>query len=500
MRLRKLAVAALCGALVMSTVACGKNDVNETENTDTSVSVSVEGNQEPVEPEADAEPETEAEEMVQKGGRQVIVYYPNWDLSEKEAMAGGEVASIAWDYVTIINHAFFEPYPNDGTTDSTFDWRAAGKEPRTQFACVSTSPKDDFEDETPSAVNGEPRNHFNQYKIYSEQYPDVRIMLSVGGWTASGFFSEMAYTEEGRKSFIDSCVDLMKEYPFIGGIDIDWEYVAGSPDGERYPEDDIDQGCPIWGTPAEDNANFTALLKEMRDTFNREFGEGEKLITSCASGSTGWTLPCQDWLSFEPYLDYINIMTYDLAGKWDGVTGHASSENLTKGALAYFFTKGVDGSKLNIGSPMYATWFKIAGDTFPKYAVNAPIDKEAVWTGISTTITETQAWEKESVKGYSYSIVDGRYKMGEAYDNSEEGTITGWNFGFDKKGATYLYNNDPDSPYYMWYASYENPVSLQLKLDMIEKYNLAGIIVWESTQDSEGHLMINWMGEFLNEK
>ena len=28
-----------------------------------------------------------------------------------------------------------------------------------------------------------PRNHFAEYAVYSEKYPDVNIMISIGGWT-----------------------------------------------------------------------------------------------------------------------------------------------------------------------------------------------------------------------------------------------------------------------------------------------------------------------------
>lgn len=440
---------------------------------------------------------TGTEELQRK--RQVIVYYPNWYLDTKSADEGGEVGSIPWDSVTIINHAFFAPYPDDGTQESSWERKSMNLDARKAFKCVSTMPKADFEDTEKSRYNDLPRNHFSQYAEYASKYPDVKIMVSVGGWSRSGFFSEMVYTPEGRTSFISSCVDLMKEHSFISGIDIDWEYPAGSLDGQRYPENDDDEGCPIWSSPAEDNENFKLLLSEMRSTFDKEFGEGQKLITACASSSTGWTLPCQDWPSWEPYLDYINIMTYDLAGKWAKVTGHQTPENLTKSAMAYFFNQKIDKTKLNLGSPMYPLWLKVAGDEMPKYVVNVPIDVNADMTEPISDTTHTQLFEKESVTGYTYSVIDNVCVKGEDFDNSNDGENRGWNAGFDDKaGAAYLYNNDPESPYYMWYATYENPLSLQRKIDLIKHYDLAGIIVWESTQDTKEHLMIRRMYDGLN--
>lgn len=503
MRHGKMLAALLSASMIAGLCACGSsgppvNDISGVQESEVSMTTLPDEEGTSVEKEA---PTEQPEETVVLGNKQVIVYYPNWKLGTVPGDEGGEVGSIAWESVTMINHAFFAPYPDDGTTDSSWDRKDAGLEARTKFKCVSTNPEADFDDQGKSEYNDSPRNHFEQYAIYSKQYPDVRIMLSVGGWSRSGFFSEMCHTAEGRTSFIESCVQLIKDYPFLGGIDIDWEYTAGSMDGQRYPESESDEGCPIWSSPAEDNANFTLLLSEMREILDKEFGVGEKLITACASSSTGWTLPCQDWVSFAPYLDYINIMTYDLAGKWAGVTGHQTPENLTKSAMAYFFNKKIDKSKLNIGSPMYPLWLKVAGDEMPKYVVNAPIDLDATMTDPISDTTHTQQFEKESVTGYNYYVENNVCVMGETFDNSENGTVTGWNFGFDKQaGATYLYNNNPESPYYMWFGTYENPLSLQKKIDLINHYDLAGIIVWESTQDTKDHLMIKRMGEGLNGK
>ncbi|MBO4377172.1 MAG: hypothetical protein J5811_07770, partial [Lachnospiraceae bacterium] len=236
---KKILATLLSLAMVLSLVACSGNAANTAteEKTEEPAVTAEESTEASVAETTEAKTETTEEAPKwEKGGKQVIVYYPNWYLGDKAGADGGEVGSIAWDSVTIVNHAFFEVYPADGTTDSTFDWRSAGNEPRTQFACVSTEPEADFEDDEISELNDSPRNHFTQYGIYAEKYPDVKIMISVGGWTDCGYFSEMCYTEEGRQSFTESCVDLMKEYPWIDGIDIDWEYPAGDPDGERWPE------------------------------------------------------------------------------------------------------------------------------------------------------------------------------------------------------------------------------------------------------------------------
>ncbi|MBP5198036.1 MAG: hypothetical protein J6033_03180 [Lachnospiraceae bacterium] len=442
-----------------------------------------------------SEEEAPAEEPVDDGrteDKQVIVYFPNWNLDAKPGDAGGEVASIDWEHVTFINHAFWGVFPNDGTTETTFERRASGEGPRTEFTIKSTSDKADIEDSADSTVvEGLARNHFAEYEYFSEIYPDVNVLISIGGWTCSGYFSEMAYTEEGRKSFVSACIDLMKKYAWIDGIDIDWEYPGGSRDGERNPESDVDQGCPIWGTPNQDSENFALLLDELRNAMDENFGEGTKYITACASASTGWTLPMQNWELLAPHVDFVNVMTYDLAGLWDGQTGHASSTFSSKAAATYFFPLNVPRKKINIGSPMYCTTFLLKEIT--DNPLGAPIENYKPNT-VDVTESDILEFEASAVSGYTYVNENNVWSMGETFDNGGKG----WHMEYDtKKEAAYLYNDDETSPYYKWFLSYENHLSLQAKLDYINSSGISGIIVWESSHDTPDHAYISQMGDNL---
>lgn len=425
--------------------------------------------------------------------KQVVVYFANWNLGSKPGAEGGEVASIPWEDVTYINHAFWAVAPADGSTATSVEQRTSGEGARTQFTIVSTAPDKDYEDTAKSEINPDmERNHFAEYAAYSEKYPDVNILISIGGWSASGYFSEMAYTPEGRQSFIQSCLDLMDRYPWIDGIDIDWEYPGGSKDGERKPESASDQGCPIFGSAAEDSTNFAALLSELRAAMDEHYGEGTKKLTACASASTGWTLPMQDWAAFAPHLDMINIMTYDLAGIWDGVTGEASSRNGAKAAVVYFKDLDISLNKLCIGSPLYATTYLLK-DVHSEQVLGAPCES---YKPNSTDLDETimQSFVAEAVSGYTLELEDGKYVMGDTFDNGG----TGWHLAYnEKRGSAYMYNDDESSPYYKWFLSYENEYSLQEKLDYINSANLAGIIVWETSQDTHDHKFISQMADNL---
>jgi chitinase len=447
-----------------------------------------------VEPTAQITEEPTETPAKKSGPKQIITYFPNWNLDEKLGAEGGEVASIPWDSVTYINHAFFGIVPLDDSEETSFARRDAKKEPRTRFEIASTNTNSDYEDITPSAVDPSmPRNHFAEYAVYSEKYPDVNIMISVGGWTKCGYFSEMATTKEGRTSFVNSCIALIDKYPWIDGIDIDWEYPGGSNDGERMPENDEDEGCPIWESGFSDNQNFASLCQELREAFDKKYGVGVKKITACASASTGWTLPNQNWEPIAPFLDYINMMTYDLAGIWDMKTGHASSYQGAAGAFVYLKEKGIDIAKINIGTPYYSTVFVIDGEIDEEHIVGAPIMDVRI-SGNQFTQKELAQFEAEAVSGYTTKLEDGKVVMGEAFDKEGKG----WHFDYDDKAkSSYMYNDDETSEFYKYYLSYENALSLQGKIDAIEKFNIAGIIIWESSEDTVGNARTKQLAESL---
>lgn len=428
--------------------------------------------------------------------KDIIVYFANWNLNRKPAAKGGEVAGIPWDKVTYINHAFWAVTPADGSAETSFARRDRGDKPRTDFTICSMRPDHDYENQTPSEINPSlPKNHFAQYEAFSQKYPNVNIMLSIGGWARCGYFSEMAYTAEGRKSFIQSCVELIQKYPWIGGIDIDWEYPGCSTAGERLPDPnagDGDEGCPIWGTVAEDSVNFVLLLSELRTALAEHFGADAKKVTACAGGSTTAILPCQDWAAAAPYLDMINLMTYDLAGTWDGATGHASSFQGTKLTADYMMALGIPAGKLCIGSPLYAISF-LMNEMNPTQIIGAPSAFQRA-TNKEVAATECRDFRAEAVSGYTLKK-DGVRWIKDA-DFAKDGQ--GWHFAYDEQaGGAYLYNDNENSPHYKWFVTYEDALSLQTKLDYINDTDIAGVIVWECSQDTPEYDLIGQMAENL---
>ncbi|MEU7607105.1 glycosyl hydrolase family 18 protein [Streptomyces sp. NPDC041003] len=164
---------------------------------------------------------------------------------------------------------------------------------------------------------------FNQFKQLKAKYPHLKINISLGGWTYSKYFSDAAKTDASRKKLVSSCIDqyIKGNLPVEGGyggqgvaagifdgIDIDWEYPGSSGGhlGNHYAP--------------EDKQNFTLLLKEFRtqlDAYGAANGGKKFLLTSALPAG-------QDKIKYietdkiGQYLDYANIMTYDMHGAWDG--------------------------------------------------------------------------------------------------------------------------------------------------------------------------------------
>ncbi len=357
----------------------------------------------------------------------VTVYFPNWNIYSD---ARCDVRSLPWERLDCVNHAFWEVVPVEGG-----------------FAVASTDPWADTDEYN---ANG----HFAQYAECAEKYPGTKILISIGGWTDSGHFSEMALTAESRGSFIKSCLDTLDQYPFLGGLDIDWEY----PGVEREPEDENDEGNPVMG---DDRTNYTLLLKEMREALDEHFGAGAKLLTVCAGASVGYSLCEQDYTSLYPYVDRINLMTYDMAGSWEENTGHHTAlygEVSADTAVKYLLEQGVPAEKIAIGSPLYSHGWKL------KEPASNPVGAPA------------KALQANDLRWRELRLLE-RAAVPEG--------VPGWHAGYDAKAeAAWLWNDDPASDDDLTFYTYESAASLNAKLNYIREHRLGGLIVWEVHGDS----------------
>lgn len=126
-----------------------------------------------------------------------------------------------------------------------------------------------------------------------QQNPDLNVLLSVGGWGARGF-SGAAASKEARAVFIKSAQEIVDKYG-LDGIDLDWEYPVNG----------------AWGqvdSQAADRDNFPLLLKALRQAMGPQ-----KRVTIAVGANVESPKSWLDVKAIAPLLDYINLMTYDMA-------------------------------------------------------------------------------------------------------------------------------------------------------------------------------------------
>ena len=165
-----------------------------------------------------------------------------------------------------------------------------------------------------------------------QQNPKLKVVLSVGGWT-SGNFSEMAADARCRMSFAKDCGRIVREYG-LDGIDIDWEYPTSNEAG-------------ISSSP-DDTKNFTLLMRDLRKVLGKQ-----KLLT-CATIADGLYI---DFPSCIKYMDFVNIMAYDVANppkhhttlRRSPLSGRITIEE----AIDAHIRNGVPAEKLTLGMPLY---------------------------------------------------------------------------------------------------------------------------------------------------
>jgi len=196
-----------------------------------------------------------------------------------------------------------------------------------------------------------------------KKHPHLKVMLSIGGW-GSGRFSEMAADATNRAKFAKDCMRVVKEFG-LDGIDIDWEYPTSNAAGISNSRDDTD--------------NFTLLMRDIRQAI------GKKNLLTLATASNGKYIA---FGAINPYVDFVNIMTYDSGNP---PYHHASlfrsdkSGNVTcEEAVAAHVAAGMPIEKLVLGIPFYGRGNKKEVKTFIDYKDLLKLEGlEAKWDDVA---------------------------------------------------------------------------------------------------------------------
>lgn len=287
--------------------------------------------------------------------------------------------------------------------------------------------------------------HMDVLRKIKREHPKLTVLLSVGGWSAGGF-SEAASTVEGRNRMADSAVRVLTDYPF-DGIDLDWEYPC-------YGE------AGIASSP-DDKTNFTLLLKTIREALDRKgMHDGRHYLLTIAAGADQYYVDGTEMDQVQQYLDFVQLMTYDMRGGFQILTGHHTNLYTPTGDL-----------------------FRISTDASVNLFIRAGVPKEKIVIGAAFY---SRIWNQ--VPGRN----NGLYQMA--------GSTGGYGPDFTSLAAEYIEKNhyirywdsEAKAPYLFngtSFISYDDEQSLQHKCDYVKRGGLGGIMFWEYGCDETHRLL-----------
>ncbi|NGM15082.1 glycoside hydrolase family 18 protein [Verrucosispora sioxanthis] len=226
---------------------------------------------------------------------------------------------------------------------------------------------------------GEPLNgNFGQLAKLKAKHPGLKVMISLGGWSWSTYFSNAARTDASRRAFVASCIDLYLRgnLPILDGGSGGPGAAAGVFDGI-----DLDWEWPNWPGEAgnvirpEDRENFTKLLAEFRrqlDAYGRQTRRHHPLTAFLPANPAAMDAGYEGREIFR-YLDFATVQGYDFHGTWEAVTNQQSALRVPKGApddpdfsvevaVDGWIARGAPRHKLVLGIPYYGQgWTGVTG-------------------------------------------------------------------------------------------------------------------------------------------
>lgn len=282
-------------------------------------------------------------------------------------------------------------------------------------------------------------------KTLREYNPQLKILLSIGGWGAGGF-SEAASTLNGRRSFASTAVEVLKTYE-LDGIDIDWEYPC-------YSEADI-KSSP------DDKFNFTLLLKEIREQLDSQGGkDGTHYLLTIAAGADQYYADGTEMGRAQEYLDYVQLMTYDMRGGFQTLTGHHTNLYTSAGDL-----------------------FRISVDTSVKIFMRAGVPKEKIVIGAAFY---SRMWKNVP------NVNNGLHQMTQSFGGYGASFAKLYKEYINKNGYTRYWDDEAKAPYLFDgsnFITYDDDESLKHKCEYVKKMGLAGVMYWEYSGDDTHILM-----------
>ncbi|WP_254304044.1 glycosyl hydrolase family 18 protein [Shewanella sp. VB17] len=324
------------------------------------------------------------EKMGMDHARRVIGYFTSW-RNGTNGQPRYLVNDIPWNKITHINYAFAHIDADNkmsvGNVDSVdnpatgMTWSGVGAEMDPEYAY---------------------KGHFNLLNKFKKRHPQVKTLISIGGWAetggyfddngarvASGGFYEMTKTQTGINTFADSVVEFLRTYGF-DGADIDYEYATSM--AKSGNPDDFAVADPLRASLFKQYDLLMKTLREKLDAASQQ--DGKHYMLTIAAPASGYLLRGMEAHQMVRFLDYVNIMSYDLHGAWNDFVGHNSAlfDNGDDAELAFwnvystpqyggigylntdwayhYFRGAMPAGRINIGLPYYTRgWQGVTGGT-----------------------------------------------------------------------------------------------------------------------------------------
>lgn len=264
--------------------------------------------------------------------------------------------------------------------------------------------------------------------------PDLKVILSLGGWGGCAGCSDVFSTKLGRQEFSKSVKELSEHFG-SDGIDLDWEYptIQGYP-GHKYQP--------------EDKENFTRLVRRLRKILGKKYE-----ISFAAGGFSHYINEAVEWNKVMKKVNYVNMMTYDLVSGFAKVTGHHTALystdrqiESTDNAIQKLFALKIPKSKIVIGAAFYARVWEAVPDT------NSGLYQQGKFL------------KSVSYKNFSSQL------------SSDSGFVSYWD---ERAMAPYMFNSSQHL-----FVTYDDKRSVQLKTKYAMDNKLGGIMFWQLRDDA----------------
>ncbi|WP_283138011.1 chitinase C-terminal domain-containing protein [Rhizohabitans arisaemae] len=474
-------------------------------------------------------------------GRRIIGYFTGWRHG-KTGQPAYLAPDIPWSKITHINYAF----AHVGTDNRISVGANNANNPATGMEWPGKAGA-----EMDSAYTY--KGHFNLLNKYKKLNPDVKTLVSVGGWaetggiigetgerSPTGGFYNMTTTSSGGvntaaiNTFADSAVQFIRTYGF-NGVDIDYE----------YPTSMNNAGHPLDWTIANGRRaglmkSYTVLMKTLREKLDAaSVADGKYYMLTIASPSSGWLMRGMETFQVLQFLDYVNIMSYDLHGAWNEFVGPNAAlyddgkdnelikwnyyEQQQYGKIGYlntdwayhYFRGAMQSGRINIGVPYYTRgWRNVQGGTnglwgkAPSTTCNIGLTTcgdgargiDNVWFDLENDKEVAGGgnplWHAKNLQDGKSGSYIGAYGLTPATDPDDRLTGT-YAAHYDATlKAPWLWNATKKV-----FLSTETTESLGAKADYVVNNGIGGIMIWELAGDyaydsakaeyGMGHVMTN---------